>query len=150
MKNITIVPSRDEISLKSLIKSKQSSSKSDDTPAAAPGKPVKPKARAKGTKTGMKDLELDGDVYAPGFRLRSKKTEVVNTKPERILKEVKYSGMEPKVKLPWPVGFVYATVWFTFHKFICTFWYGDSRLSNCSNSPIIKATLTYIHASQRF
>ena len=101
------------------MKSKQSS-KNDETPSAATGKPVKPKAKAKGTKTGMKDVESDDDVYAPGFRLRSKKTEVINTKPERILKEVKYSGMEPKVKLPWPVGVVYATVWFTFHKSICT------------------------------
>ena len=104
-KNKTVVPCREEISLKSLNKSKQYS-KIDEAQATAPSKPGKSKGKSKGSKTGLKDTDFTDDVYAPGFRLRSKKTEVVQPKPNRILKEVKYSGMEPKVKLPWPVSII--------------------------------------------
>ena len=104
-KRKAVVPCREEISLKSLNKSKQYS-QNDEPQATASSKSVKSKGKSKGTKTGLKDMGFTDDVYAPGFRLRSKKTEVVEPKPNRILKEVKYSGMEPKVKLPWPVSII--------------------------------------------
>ena len=100
------MPYREEISVKSLKKSKQYS-ENDEAQSAVSVKAVKPKAKPKHYKSGLKDMDLSDDVYAPGFRLRSKKTEVVKTKPNRILKQVKYSGMEPKVKLPWPVSKFY-------------------------------------------
>lgn len=102
-KTKAVLPSREEMTVKSLTKLKQYDSKKDETSlsTSSKGTSLKAKLKGRGSRIGLKD-SMD-DVYAPGFRLRSKKAEVVKTKPNRILKQVKYSGMEPKVKLPWPV-----------------------------------------------
>ena len=90
------------MTVKSLYKLKPDGYDNEAPPATS--KAVRPKSKSKGSKPGLKDMVLQDDVYAPGFRLRSKKIDVVKPKPNRILKEVKYTGMEPKVKLPWPVS----------------------------------------------
>ena len=109
-KSKTPDPSRQEISLKSLLFKKASSLKKDSLQtsdaeklAHETVKTAKPKAK---TSKNVKNIEKDLEdlVYSPGFKLRSEKLQQVKRKPNRILKEVQYSGMQPTVKLPWPVS----------------------------------------------
>ncbi len=81
--------------------------KDEETPKKEPPTAqasVKAKPKSKGVKAAIKDSKLEDIVYSPGFKLRSKVNDTVKVAPGRILKQVQYSGLEPTVKLPWPVS----------------------------------------------
>ncbi len=64
----------------------------------------KPKPKNKIVKNIVKDEERKDIVYSPGFKLRSKVSDTMKVAPGRVLKQVQYSGLQPTVKLPWPVS----------------------------------------------
>ena len=106
-KKTNLVHERKEMTVKSLASKKPNEAKKGShATSSAPEKsvPDKPKPKSKSSRAGAKTGDSGDIVYSPGFKLRSQKSTEVQAKPNRILKEVQYSGMQPTVKLPWPVS----------------------------------------------
>eukprot|EP00795_Rhopilema_esculentum_P016718 gene16718-8170_t len=104
-KKTSVVHERKEMTVKSLANKKPNEAKKGShASTSAPEKsvPDKPKPKSKSSRAGAKTGDSGDIVYSPGFKLRSQKSTEVQAKPNRILKEVQYSGMQPTVKLPWP------------------------------------------------